>query len=182
MLAQLEGRLTWERTVTGIRVLIPARRDWGSIISGIVWGLWAFVGLCVTVFSWKLSLVDGLAIIVFGSIESISVALLAWNLRGKTTLILDPREFRIARAALGVEWSSWNLPVGTVRNLRYIPPTAFRFFGHWGPGQMRFEANGKTRKFATGLKETEALALIERMIEIYEFPRDRASEYIGIRR
>jgi hypothetical protein len=178
---KLAGRLKWERTGAGLRVDIPARHDLSAIISGITFTLWGGVGLFMVLFTWRFSVTALIALLFFGLVFFGAVSLLAWNFRGMTTLRLDRAELRIERLIVVWTWSNKAFPLIAVRNLRYIPPTSFKLFGPSGPGQMRFETGDKTRKFATGLKETEALALIRQMLEIYEFPRDRAADYIGIR-
>ena len=38
------------------------------------------------------------------------------------------------------------------------------------------------RSFATGIADAEAFALIDKMIEIYPFPKERALEYLDLSR
>ncbi|HEY2857847.1 MAG TPA: hypothetical protein VGJ21_05480 [Terracidiphilus sp.] len=165
-----------------MRVEIPARHDPAAIANGVLFTLWGGAGLCAVLMNWRLSLGNAIAFLFFACVFSAALGLFAWNFWATTILELDRDSMRIRRHFLGANWSVRSNRLLDVRNLRYIPPTSFKFFGHSGPGQMRFEVDGKTCRFATGLKEAEAMGLIEQMLNIYEFPRDRAAEYIGIRR
>jgi glucuronate isomerase len=44
------------------------------------------------------------------------------------------------------------------------------------------QSSGKAYSFARGITEREACALIDRMMEVHSFPRDRALDQVGITR
>lgn len=178
----LAGRLKWERTANGIRVQIPAWRNPAAIINGFIFAVWGLAGVWATLFEWRISPSSLVLTLIMMAVSGASLSLLAWNFAGFTDLILDPAAMRIVRRIRGFNWSSRDYSTPTIRNLRYIPPTAFRLFRHSAPGQFRFEVDGKTRSFATGLRDIEAIPLLDRMLEIHKFQIDRAAEYIGIRR
>jgi hypothetical protein len=177
MLEKLAGRLKWERTGTGIRVEIPARIDWW-VLFYVVWlAPWSVAGWRVSVdifIKHDLSVFNLFWLPVWALGECFVAALIIWRLTGSTTVVLDPSQLDITRRSMGIQIDKRTFRCADVRNLRYIPA------GNRGrrslPSQIGFEANDKTRKFASGIEDIEAFALIDKMLEIYKFPKERALE------
>jgi len=188
MLETLAGRLTWERNGSGIQVEIPAQAGWslaflflwliawGGIGGTMVFRAFADDDLSTFMLVWSIAWAAGVVV---------GLGAIVWGISGRTTLFLNQSEMKIQRRVMGFEWDTRSFPTNHVANLRFIP--AYWSSGGAGsndgrtynPSQMRFEADGKTRTFASGLSDVEAFALIDRMLEVYEFPKDRALDYIG---
>jgi hypothetical protein len=184
MLETLAGRLKWERTIQGIRIEIPARLSWVALFLTGWLAFWLYAGARIIgkmlagddQSSWALVWLVGWA-----AGACFAGCWLIWSVGGRTTLSLDPAEMRIQRRVFGIEWDTRSYRTSSVHNLRYIP-------GYMSPGaidggyvqsSIKFEADDKTRSFATGVSDIEAFAMINRMLEVYNFPKDRALEYIG---
>jgi len=183
MLEKLAGRMTWERSGLGIRVDIPAKSGW-SLLFMLVWlAFWGFGGwqiLKKTLASTDFS-VFNLVWLAFWAFALVYAAVvILWMVAGKTTLALDSGTLDITRSIAGVMYSRRSFRTGEVRNLRYQPES--------GSGRGRkdsalcFEADDKTIRFASGVTDAEALALIDKMLQTYSFPKERALEYIDLSR
>jgi hypothetical protein len=66
-------------------------------------------------------------------------------------------------------------PTSKVRNLRFTPAGRGR---NAPQSSVTIEVDGKTFSFASGIPDAEAFALIDKMLEVYKIPKDRALEYI----
>lgn len=185
MLQPLAGRLTWEHTATGIHVEIPARRGWWLLFLFVWLVLWLGLGgmlVARMIASDEFSLFNTIwsAGWLIATIFGISV--ISWSLTGQTSLFLDQSEMRIRRQVLGVEWDTRTFRTQFITNLRFIPGQWTR--DRWNDNsytqsEIRFDAEDKTRSFASGLEDAEAFALIDRMLEVHNFPKDRAVDYIA---
>ena len=188
MLERLAGRLKWERDGSGIRVEIPARAGW-LLAFFLLWLiLWGGIGgtmvvraladddLSTFMLVWSIAWAAG---VLFG------LGAIIWGTSGRTMLFLNQSEMMIQRRVMGMEWDNRSFATRDVRNLRFIPASlrsgwsGSNYERTYTQSQICFEADGKTRNLASGLSDVEAFALIDRMLEIYEFPRDRALDYIG---
>jgi hypothetical protein len=186
MLEKLAGRLKWEQSGSGIRVEIPVRLDWWVLFLAILVILW----IAGEVFYQVSALAaTGLPSLVWigiacGSAGSCIVACwILWGLTGKTVLTLNASQMKLQRRVAGVEWDRRVFTPDDVHNLRYIPPAyiwAFRTDTDRNTSKIQFQAKGKTVRFARGITEREAGALIGRMLEVYNFPKDGAAGYIGV--
>jgi hypothetical protein len=185
MLEKLAGRLKWEKTGPSIRVEIPAGRDWVTLIGGFGLAIFALFSLCVALLSLTIDIpttTKWMCALGLVALECLALSVLIWNFKGKTLVELNPAQMKIVRHALGVEWNKRSFATRDLRNLEYLPSSGFRISRYYIPGVIRFEANDKTCNFASGISDIEAFALIDRMLDVYEVPKDRALEYIGIRR
>ncbi len=94
-------------------------------------------------------------------------ASILWSLTGKTTLALDPGNLEIAHQVLGLQLNKRSYANADVRSLRFVPD---EIRGRSAlPSGIWFEENGRTRRFATAVTETEASALIGKMQGVYKF-------------
>lgn len=185
MLEKLAGRLTWERTPHGIRVVIPSRR---GPMAGLLGPL---LGICL-VGAWFLfwsrmekpaedttRLILILHWIRIGACAGAVCALLNWLLwafTARTVLTVDPTEARIERGFAGLAWHTRSFATCGIGNLKYIPaPPVWSSTKDADPtgSEIQFQADHRTHSFAAGITETEAAALIARMSEIYLFPQDQ---------
>ncbi len=186
MLEKLAGRLKWEQAGSGIRVEIPVRLDWWVVPFAIIVILWIAGEWFYQVSALHATGLPGLVWIAIacGSAAScMIVCWILWGLTGKTLLMLNPWEMKLQRKVAGMEWNTRVFDPRYVHNLRYIPPAyiwAFRTDTDLNTSKLQFQAKGKTYKFARGITEREACALIGRMLEVYNFPKDGADGYIGV--
>jgi hypothetical protein len=180
MLEKLVGRLTWERTGTGIQVEIPARLDW-SVWFLVFWlPLWSMGGWHVMIEAFikhDQSAFNLFWLMGWAVAECYVVAFIIWSLTGQTTLVLDPCQLEIIRRVIGIQIDKRTFSTADVRNLRYIPSE--NRGRRSSPSKISFESDDKTRNFASGLEDIEAFALIDKMLDVYKFPKDRVLEYIG---
>jgi hypothetical protein len=104
-------------------------------------------------------------------------ALGSWLLRiltARTVLTLDPTETRIQRRILGFDWQTRSFSTVGLSDLEYIPPPRI-----WSEqkdsdpvtSEIQFHAGDRTHSFAAGVTESEARALIGKMMEVYDFPK-----------
>ena len=179
LLEKLAGKLRWEQTGTGIRVEIPAQVDW-SIVFLIIWFVvWTLVGsyMYARGFTRMFPSLFGLVwVLGWAGAEVAVAATILWKIAGRTTLMLDQSQIAIARRLMGIQFSRQSFVTESVRNLRYRP--GGNRGKHVYQSQVLFEAGDKTCSFATGIADSEALALIDRMLDVHKFPKDRALEYM----
>jgi hypothetical protein len=186
VLEKLAGRLKWKHTGGKIRVEIPVRGKWALFVLAIFLAvLWALGVLLYRhayppendAATFWACVVSGTAGICF-----IAFLLVMWSIAGKTILTLDPLELKLQKRVLGIEWGAGTFATNSVCSLRYIPPTylyAFRTDTDPSTSKVVFQTNNKTRSFAGGITEREACALIDCMLEVYQFPKDRRLNYSG---
>jgi hypothetical protein len=180
MLGELEGRLGWKQMPQGILVTIPARRGAMTVLYGPVVAIWL---VAASIHYWHLLAMPrtedaefalqmiAIGVYVLGFLFSICWVL--WTFTNETALILDPTEIKIQRRVMGIELSTRNFRNVDVRNLRFIPPTeSWASQGHTDPktSRIQFQTGYETHAFGAGITEREAVALITRMQEIYNFP------------
>jgi len=180
MVETLEGRLKWERTPGGIHVSIPVRRGpttagyvvlviiWLTIASVHYWHLFS----SPSIDSPRLMLqVIAVGIYVIGFF--IFLGWVAWTVTGETVLDLDSNQMRIQLRALGIDLSSRSFPTREVHSFNYVRPRQFwalRADTDPSTSRIRFTVKGKYHYFARGVSQSEAFALVERMVEIHRFP------------
>jgi hypothetical protein len=173
MREKLAGRLTYEPTGEGIRVNIPARRSWTIVIHFLWLLLWLGAGWLAWTrihqihhaaanipLIWLVGWAVGLVFMT---------ASILWSLTGRSTLVLNSYQLQISRQMIGLQLGTRSYANADVRNLRFIP-NMIRGRSNL-PSHISFEEKGKTRSFAWAVSETEAMALIDKMMEVYKFPR-----------
>jgi len=178
MLDTLAGRLTWEQTGQGIRVEIPARKSWSILILVLWLILWCGAGwlfLYKTHNAQTYSHAQLFWLVVWSVVVLRTIAAVLWTLYGSTMLILDTNQLQIANRIMGLQLSVRSFANADVRGLRFVPSImrarTVRPSGIW------FLENNKLRQFAPAITETEALALIDKMLQVYKFPIDSAWGY-----
>jgi hypothetical protein len=100
---------------------------------------------------------------------------LVWILTGETILTLDPVELNIQRRVLGIELDTRSFRCEEVDRLIFVHPgksAGSRTYFDLRSGRIQFRANHSKHRFATGILESEANALIELMQKILQFPRN----------
>jgi len=181
----LAGRVRFERSGSGIHVEIPTRKDWTAILAVTVVATWSIEGFSIllsrVVADSQTNAGQWLAMLGFLGVGLLSLIWLGWSFVGKSRLDLDPAEFKLTRQVLGIHLDTRLFRTTEVRNLRYLPCSEFRIFKGFIPGIFCFEAGDKTHKFGSGVTDIEAFALINEILEVHEFPLDRAVHYIARR-
>jgi len=192
MVEKLEGRLMWEKAGERMRVAIPMRRGpmagiyvpliliWLGVATTRYWHLFAAPHPDDREFTLQLM---AIAIYVLGF--CFFVCWLAWTTTGETILFLDPNEMKIQRRVIGVELSTRSFPTSNVSQLRYVAPAGIATYqGVTNPStsRIRFQADNATHSLARGLSEAEAHALIEKMLEIYRFPKSGLLDFGAVAR
>jgi hypothetical protein len=186
MVQKLAGRLTFDWSGTGIRVDIPAKLDWTTAFL-IVWlAGWTFGGRMAIL---KASTPETgstpslflLVWLVGWACGTVFVSwTILWSFLGRIVLVLDPGQLELTWLLPGITVKQRRFATGEIRNLRFQP--AYSGGRSRTPSSIRFEAADKTIKFASGLEDGEALALIEKMLGVYSFSKDRALEYLDLSR
>ncbi len=178
MLEPLAGRLTWEKTGEGIRVEIPERKSW-TILTFVLWIiLWCGAGWLLiykTHNAQDHSQAQMFWLVIWIAIVLQPIAAVLWTLYGSTLLILDTNRLQIAKRIMGLRLSVRNFANADVRSLRFVP-SIMRVITT-SPSGIWFLENNKLRQFAPAIAEIEALALIDKMLQVYKFPIDSAWEF-----
>lgn len=185
MLERLTGRLMWERTGDGIRIVIPAHLSWGAIRwllidLGVYFatylGLLAIVG-CVAHLqghSFRSYLnsegVRNLSLTSLGCFSGLILARIVPRLFGETVVTLSP-------AQIIIEWnprirrSKEVFATATLHSLRFVERSGgVPVQNKIGQNEIQFGQTHWTRSFAEGVTRKEAEVLIAKMIEVYPFP------------
>lgn len=182
MLEPLAGRLKWERTGDGIRVVIPARLD-GYAIRHIL----LRDGIFIVVYYLLMSLFDILkhgysaqhysfqvwfaeflacAIVLFG------FCLLLW-LTNRTIVTLTSQMMIIEWRYAGFHKKTRKYLTKRLYAFRCECPGPGKYIvNEIGQSEIQFEEDLRTQSFAPGITDDEASALIARMNEVYRFPKD----------
>ena len=182
MLQNLAGRMTWEPVGGGIQVEIPAQRNWTILFFAAWLAMWTYGGrqailqVLASAASKSMNwfLVFWLVGWLFG--ECFVIAAILWALGGSTTLTLDNSTLSVARQLFGLRVNGFSCMTSNVRNLRFSP--AARRGRYSSQSAIKFETDDKTRSIASGISDAEAFALIDKMLGVYKFPKDRALEYM----
>ncbi|HTX76467.1 MAG TPA: hypothetical protein VMD29_09700 [Terracidiphilus sp.] len=183
---KLAGRLNWERTANGIRVEIPARRDWTTAFFTIWLCGWTLAGKAALHQAFPKgngSAVEWFSLLwlagwAFG--ECFVTVAIIWALGGRTLVVLDPEALEIEHSLLSIHLNRRVTATSDVRNLRFMPATASGRSSR--ASNLSFESGDKTVRFATGISDAEALSLINKMLDVYPFPKERALEYLDLSR
>jgi hypothetical protein len=177
MLNKLAGRLKWERTDDGIRVVIPVRTPW----------LLALLG------TWFYTL-PSFAAEIFGRTRDINhhgsfaqewiglcivVVWFTMIFTAKHVLILNSAEMTIQVRLFGIGMRSRTVATSRFHNLRYTASELGAYVNVNEMSRIQIDRDSKTRNFAFGIKKQEADALIGKMMEVYSFPRDLAFEHLA---
>jgi hypothetical protein len=180
MLEPLAGRLKWERTADGIRVVIPARLD-RPIARNLLFMAFAMVcGILAVDYSDFLISSFGAGAHskphLFEDVCCVCVGLFIGavppRIFGRTVLSLTP-------VRLTIDWRPrvwWpekrQFSTDVLHNLRFASKSGgFRVTNESGQNEMQLDEDRKTRSFALGISQDEASALIAKMMEVYPFPK-----------
>ena len=181
MLEELEGRLSWEQTPSGMVVHIPSRRGSMFMLFGPVIGVWLMfaaarfsvqVGPNTTPEDAR-SALAWLIVSGFGVSFCILLAWAAWAFTSESMLSMDQTNIKIQNRVLGIEIMTKTFPLVDAHAFRFIPP------GGYASGskvvdprtsKIQFKVGPKQYTFARGVTELEAFVLMERMHDFYKVP------------
>lgn len=183
---KLADRIRWERTANGIQVLIPARLDWKTLFFTAWLAMWTVAGKSVIHqfvngrAAGKSDSFTALWLVGWAAAECFVTAAILWALGGRTLLRLDPTTMSIEQQLFGARLVSRSFADTEVRNLRFTP--AVTKGRSSVASRISFESADKTRSFGSGISDAEAFAIIDKMLEVYPFPKERALEYLDLSR
>jgi hypothetical protein len=176
MLVTLAGRLKWERTGNGIRVVIPVRMPLLAALSGIV--LFTLPIHMVNVFSKHTGITGPAAFVQFWVILGVGFFLgVLWFTMIFTIqheLTLNPTEMTIQTRTLGIGVRKRTVATSRLHCLRFEPSGYGDLMSINNMSRIQIDRDCKTRNLAFGITEQEADTLIEKMMEVYKFPKNRA--------
>lgn len=171
----LAGRLQYERTGEGVCIEIPARGHWTAVLGLIFLAAWVCLAIAyrrailpgdqASLFAW---LNVGLGIAGFLLVGG----LLLWSLTGRTLVRLTASEIRLERRVAGVPWDERAFPADSVGGLRYVPPDSlykYAINSDRHPSRMEISVGERRYRFARGIDEREAGALMEQAKSIVGF-------------
>jgi hypothetical protein len=159
-------------------VEIPARKSW-TILIFVLWIIlwcgagWLLISKTHNEQDHSHAQLFWLVVGIVVAIRAITVVL--WTLYGRTLLILDTNRLQIANRIFGIQLSMRSFANADVRGLRFVPSIMRARTSR--PSGIWFLENNKLRQFAPAITETEALALTDKMLQVYKFPIDPAWEY-----
>jgi hypothetical protein len=181
MYEKLEGRVMWEKTDQGIHIGIPVRRGPFAAVYGPLVAIWLVVA---TIRYWKLLAgphpedinftLQTIAIGIYSVGFIYFVCWLAWTSTGETVVTLNPPEVKIQTRVFGVNLSTRTLQTNQINRMKFIPPSRFvtqRSVLNPNSSRIQFLVNDRPQSFAKGVSKDEARALIDKMLQVYEFPR-----------
>jgi hypothetical protein len=175
MLETLAGRLKWERTSDGIRVVIPARFSWSTMRKHL-WEpcFYSLIFFLVEPFlrspheaglGWKERLAMCAMIFVLWFVASL--------FPGKIILTLNPSTMIIQRRSFGLKRSTCTYLNERLNALRFVARTnREEIRNEYRQSEMQIDQGLKTHPFAEGITEPESRVLIEKMMEVYDFPKE----------
>jgi hypothetical protein len=183
-------RYSLEQTAEGLRVTIPARRNWFVLLFLLVWCAgWLFGEISAgnqlihySVRNEPERLFLAVWLLAWTAGGAFAIAAVVWQLAGREVIALDSatlshrveafgvgrtRAFRVTdvRRLRATEWS--NSPFSNQRT--WFPPV---FGGGYGP--LAFDYGARTFRIAPGLDEAEANTLVKELKD--RIPRSVGSE------
>jgi hypothetical protein len=171
MLEKLAGRLKWERIVDCIRVVIPVRIPW-LLALNVIW-LVMLPHFTVELFD-KLRGITGPASFAPEWIGfCIGVLWFTMFFTTQQVLILNPAEMTVQVRMFGIGLKKRTVATSRLHYLRFEPSGYGDFASIQDMSRIQIDRDCKTRNFAFGITEQEADALIEKMMEVYKFPKDQ---------
>jgi hypothetical protein len=94
-------------------------------------------------------------------------------LTGKTILTLGPSAMTVQHRPFRFKPSSIKFPPGQLNHLRFVVASnREEIRNEFGQSEIQIDREFRTHHFAEGITEQEADALIEKMMEVYDFSRD----------
>jgi hypothetical protein len=190
--------------IGGFCITIPAQRNVPLILFLAVWLCgWAIgevmvpAGVLVRMISGqgKMAVGEDLFVLLLWfplwTVGGLMVMLaLWWSFAGREVILVSDGAL-VVRREVGPLQRSRTYDLARVRNLRFSPPVynPFSMSGSWGyqlqflglaGGNVAFDHGETTRRFGSGLSETEAARLIATILARYKIPDDRSVEPLPV--
>jgi hypothetical protein len=170
MLETLAGRLKWEQTEQGIRLVIPARFNGKRILYRLMSELW--VPMIIYAVSWYFLSSEARWGIFLGLAFGTVIAIFRLMLTGRAVLLLEPSRLTIEFRSFWIKRSTSKYLTARLENLRFVDASSREEIrNEYRQSEMQIDEDLKTHPFAEGITESEALALIGKMMEVYSFPK-----------
>ncbi len=178
MLEPLAGRLKWEHTAEGIRVIVPSRFEIGPLGDTILIACIPVLVVDVVAkmdkdwrgWSWEQLT---LALLLVAVLRLITL------FADRTVLTLNPAWLTARRGPFGLNWKKSSFATRRLHNLRTVPSTSdWTGIKLQGRETVQFDEDNHTCDLVKQLTHGEAAVLIEKMLEIHSFQPD-PSEVAG---
>jgi hypothetical protein len=169
---KLAGGLRCENTPNGTRLEIPAQSSWQDIFALIFLIAWTSLAILYRrdILPGDQASPFGWFNLAFGILGVLLVAgLLLWSFTGCTFVTVNPLQIRLERRVAGLQWDTRTFRVDQVHGLRFVPPySLYKYVVNTDrhPSKMELVANNKRYRFARGISEREACALVDRVNSI----------------
>jgi hypothetical protein len=170
MLETLAGRLKWEKTEQGIRVVIPARYSPKRILHKLLVEIWlpAIIYGVLWCFLTKGAKWGG----PLGWASGAVIAFFILMLTGRTVLFLDESKLTIEFRSFWIRRSTSRYSTARLSNLHFVAASnREEIRNEYRQSEMQIDEDLKTHPFAEGITEPEALALTAKMREVCSFPK-----------
>jgi hypothetical protein len=149
----LADRVRWEPTGNGIRISIPARKDWRLAFFSVWLVAWTYGGnqtVRQTLAKFSSGTIDWFAcfwLMAWAFGECWVIAWIIWALGGQTTVSLDPTEITIYQQLFGFLLRRRTAHTGDVRNLRFSPSVRKGPFPYGEQHQFRMRPQNMEHRF-----------------------------------
>jgi hypothetical protein len=192
MLEPLAGRLKWERTDGGIRIVIPARQSWGAI-RRLLDDLWvailAYLGIvaiagCVAYFRGlsaasflKSDGVTSLFLASLGYCAGLVLVRMIPRLFGETIVTLTPAQIMIVWNIRIRHWTQ-TAPTVNLQSIDFIERSGkMPIQNKIGQNEIQLRGTNSILSFGEGVTREEASALIAKMMEFDPYLRHLPTEF-----
>jgi hypothetical protein len=176
MLETLAGRLKWERVGDGIRVVIPARFPWMATRHMLIlnsFGIFVPIAM-MSAYSYLNGEPESWRGILIGSAFGLITGYLGFMLTARTILSLDQSSITFQYRSFGIKRGTKKYLNEQLNNLQFISSSnREEIRNEYRQNEMQIDQDLRTHSFAEGITKQEADALIEKMMEIYTFPKSR---------
>jgi hypothetical protein len=166
----LSGRLKWEPTATGIRVLIPPRR-WQVfflilLIPFLTFSAFEAIQNSNPEFDPAANTFHLIFLLVIAVGLLNGAGYIFWLLAGVTEVELEPTRLEIFWRVGGFQLRTWTYRPDEIHNLHFEPRNPWAFRQSRKYSAIQFEARERTRRFASEIKAADANAMIRKMLEV----------------
>lgn len=175
------GKAKIEKTIEGLRIIIPSKKNWFALLFGTAWmGGWFFgfvnasgmlfysgianMGASSFIAFWLLAWTIGGLVISF---------ILLWGYFGQEKFITDRNEILFEKSVFGIGKKK-RLEISAIKNFRTELSSDSWFGGNrwafWGlgPGKIKFDYGFKTYSFGLGVDDAEANYIVGLLKEQYK--------------
>lgn len=173
MLETLAGRIKWEKTEEGIRVVIPARFSSRKFLRDFFLEIW--VPAVLYAMCWHFMASRDRWAMALGWVPVSVIGVFLLMLTARTVLLLDPSLLTIEFRSFWRMRSKSKFPTKRLDSLRFVDASnREEIRNNYRQSEMQIDEDLRTHPFAEGITEPEALALIGKMMEVYSFPKSPA--------